>query len=45
VSKFELPETQFVMTVMDKITCQTHLEWKNYSFQYIFGTLIKIPIQ
>jgi len=26
VSKFELPETQFVRTVKDKITCKTYLE-------------------
>jgi len=26
VSKFELPETQFEMTVRDKMVCKTHLE-------------------
>jgi len=45
VSKFELLKTQFEMTVRDKITCKTNLEWKNYSFKHIFGIRIKFPIQ
>jgi len=45
VSKFELPKTQFEMTVKDKIACKTQSERENDSFKLIFGILIKFPIQ
>jgi len=45
VSKFEVSETQFDMTVIrDKIASKTHLEIKNYCFKHIFEILIKFPI-
>jgi len=45
VSKFELSETEFEETVMDKIDCKTHLESQNDSFKNIFGILITFAIQ
>jgi len=45
VLKFERLETQFESTVRDKITRKTHLEQENDRFKYIFGILIKFPIQ
>jgi len=45
VSKLKLPETQFERTVRDKIACKTCLESENDGFKYIFGILIKFPIQ
>jgi len=45
VSKFELPETQFEMTVKDQIACKTHLERENDYFKHIFEIFIKFPIQ
>jgi len=45
VSKIELPETHFDKTVRDIIACETHLEYENNSFKYIFGILNKFPIQ
>jgi len=44
VSKFELPKTQFVRTVRDKIACKTHLDLDNDCFKHIFRILIKFPI-
>jgi len=44
VSKFELPEIQFKMTVMDKIVCKTHLEWENDCFEHISGILFKFRL-
>jgi len=37
MSKFELPKTQFVGTVRDKIACKTHLESENDCYTHIFG--------
>jgi len=44
-SKFKLTKRQFERTVRDKITCKTHLEWENDSFNYIFGFLTKFSIK
>jgi len=44
VSKFELPKSQFEMTLSNKIAWKLHLEWENDSFKYIFGIPIKFPI-
>jgi len=45
VSKFDLPETQFVRTVRNKIDCKTHLELDNDCFKHIFEILMKFSSQ
>jgi len=45
VSKFKLTETQFEMTVRDKIACKTHFEWENDCFKLIFEIPIKFPFK